>query len=62
MTSHFQAVSFGAGHSWLVQPAQIDDVQSFVQGFHPKYVADVQKLAEVGDLFIFMRSVLCIVR
>jgi hypothetical protein len=37
----------------------MDDLQCFVRGFHTKHVADVQKLAEVGDLF--MRSVLCTV-
>jgi hypothetical protein len=62
MTAYFQAVSFVAGHSWLDQPAQMDDLQRFVWGFHTKHVADVQKLAKVGDLFIVMRSVLCTVR
>jgi hypothetical protein len=27
----------------------MDDLQCFVRGFHTKHVADVQKLAEVGD-------------
>jgi hypothetical protein len=33
----------------------------FVQGFHTKHVSDVQKLAEVGDLFLVMGSLLCTV-
>jgi hypothetical protein len=49
-----------SGHSRLDQPfpraAQMDDMQCFVRGFHTKYVADIQKLAEVGDLFIVIRS------
>jgi hypothetical protein len=40
----------------------MDGLQCFVWGFHIKHVADVQKLAKVGDLFIVMRSVLCTVR
>jgi hypothetical protein len=47
-----QAVSFVAGHSWLDQPAQMDDLHCFVRGFHTKHVADVQKLAEIGDVFV----------
>jgi hypothetical protein len=34
------------------QAAQMDDLQCFVRGFHTKHVADVQKLAKVGDFFI----------
>jgi hypothetical protein len=32
----------------------MDDLKYFVLEFHTKHVADVQKLAEVGDLFIVM--------
>jgi hypothetical protein len=43
------------------QPAQMDDLQCFVRGFHAKHVADAQKLDDaVRDLFIVLRSVLCI--
>jgi phosphoribosylaminoimidazole (AIR) synthetase len=34
----------------------MDDLQCFVRGFHTKLVVDVQKLTEVGDLIIVMRS------
>jgi hypothetical protein len=61
MMSHFQAVSFVAGIRGFSQAAQMDDLQCFVRGFHTNHIADVQKLAEVGDLFIVMRSVLCVV-
>jgi hypothetical protein len=37
----------------------MDDLQCFVRGFHTKHVADIQKLAEVVDLFIVKSSVLC---
>jgi hypothetical protein len=44
------------------QEAQMDDLQCYVRGFHTKHVADVHKLAEVGDLFNDTRSVLCTLR
>jgi hypothetical protein len=53
MTSYFQAVSFVAGHSWLdYNQLKWTICNVFYREFHTKHVADVQKLAEAGDLFI----------
>jgi hypothetical protein len=38
---------------------QMDDLHWFFRGFHTKRVAGIQKLSDVGDSLIVMRSVLC---